>query len=73
MRSIALAVGASIFCAIALISANAKTDRSTSKCEQTCHDYRCHGGANLMYCHWACQEKCKWEEQMESSDHLKKR
>ena len=58
MRSFTLAVGASIFCAFAPISANAKTDRSTSKCEQRCHDYHCHGGENLMYCHWVCHYKC---------------
>ena len=56
MRNIAIAVGASIFCAIAPISANAKTDRST--CEQRCHEYYCSGAASLMYCHYACHKKC---------------
>ena len=43
MRAIAIMVGALIFCAVAPISATAKTDRSTSKCEQRCHEYYCSG------------------------------
>ena len=43
MRAIAIMVGALIFCAVAPISAEAKTDRSTSKCEQRCHEYYCSG------------------------------
>ena len=59
MRNITLAIGASIFCAIAPISANAKTDRSTSKCEERCLDYDCpSSNPNPMYCHWVCHHKC---------------
>ena len=58
MRSITMAVGALIFCAIAPISANAKTDRSTSKCEERCHEYHCVSDPNPMYCQWACRKKC---------------
>jgi hypothetical protein len=73
VKSITMLVSALVFYAVAPISADAKTDRSTSKCEQRCHDYHCYGGADLMYCHWACQEKCKWEEHTESGDYSKKK
>jgi hypothetical protein len=54
-----IAVGALIFCAIAPVSVNAKTDRSTSKCEQRCNEYYiCGSNSNPMYCHWACRKKC---------------
>jgi hypothetical protein len=56
MRSIAISVGACIFCAIAPISAEAKTDHST--CEQRCQEYYCSGAASLMYCHYECHKKC---------------
>ena len=56
MRGIAIAVGALIVCAVAPISAQAKTDRST--CEQRCHEYYCSGGGSMMYCHYACHKKC---------------
>ena len=58
MRDIAVAVGALIFCAVAPIPANAKTDHSTTKCEQKCHEYSCSGAKNLMYCSNACHKKC---------------
>ena len=59
MKGIAIAVGVSIFCAIAPISAEAKTDSSRSKCEQRCIDYLCTAGnPNPMECHWACHHKC---------------
>jgi hypothetical protein len=56
MRSITMAVGVSIFCAIAPISAKAKTDHST--CEQRCQQYYCSRAASLMYCHYACHKRC---------------
>jgi hypothetical protein len=58
VRSIVIAIGISIVCAIAPLSAKAETDRSTSKCEQKCHADRCIADPNPMYCHWACHEKC---------------
>jgi hypothetical protein len=58
MRSITMVVGALIFCAITPISANAKTDGSTSKCEKRCHEYYCVSNPNPMYCHRACHHKC---------------
>jgi hypothetical protein len=59
VRSITIAIGVSILCAIAAISAEAKTDRSTSKCEERCHEYHCVSDPNPMYCHWACRKKCR--------------
>jgi hypothetical protein len=56
MRGIAIAVGALIVCAVAPISAQAKTDRST--CEQRCHEYYCSGTRNPMYCQNTCHKKC---------------
>jgi hypothetical protein len=56
VRSITIAVGASIFCAIVPVGANAKIDRST--CEQRCEEYYCSGGGSMMYCHYACHKKC---------------
>jgi hypothetical protein len=56
VRNITIAVGASILCAIAAISAEAKTDRST--CEQRCQEYYCSGAASLMLCHHECHKKC---------------
>jgi hypothetical protein len=58
VRAIAITVGTMIACAATPISATAKTDRSTSKCEQRCHEYYCSGGVNPMYCHYACHKKC---------------
>jgi hypothetical protein len=56
VRNITIAVGASILCAIAAISAEAKTDHST--CEQRCQQYYCSGGVSLMYCNHVCHKKC---------------
>jgi len=59
MRSITIAICVSIFCAIAPLSANAKTDRSMSKCEERCLHYYCSpGNPNQMDCHWGCHHKC---------------
>jgi hypothetical protein len=73
VRSLALAVSVSMFCAIALVTANAKTERSTSNCEKRCHEYLCSSHSNPMHCKWACHEKCNWEEDTESGDRTKKR
>jgi hypothetical protein len=58
VRAIAITVATLIVCAVAPISATAKTDRSTSKCEQRCHEYHCFGAANPMYCRYACHQYC---------------
>ena len=68
MRRITIAVAASIFCAIAPISAKAKTDRSTSKCEQRCHEYYCVSNPNPMYCHLACHHKCQTPQSSNSHE-----
>jgi hypothetical protein len=59
VRSIAIAVSALMFSAIAPVSAKTKTDHST--CGQRCHEYDCSGAASLMYCHYACRKKCQPE------------
>jgi hypothetical protein len=68
VRSTTIAVGALIFWAIAPISANAKTVRSTSKCEERCHEYYCVSNPNPMYCHLACHHKCSQTPQS-NNDH----
>ena len=60
MKSIAIAIFALTLCAINSISANAKTDRPTSKCEEKCHQYHCVSDPNPIYCHYACHKKCSW-------------
>ena len=58
MRMIAVAVSASVFCAIAPIHTNAKSDRSA--CVQRCREYYCSGGVTRqLYCQAQCARKCQ--------------
>ena len=61
MRMIAVAVSASVFCAIAPIYTSAKSDRPT--CVQRCREYYCSGGVTRqLYCQAQCVRKCQSRE-----------
>ena len=71
VKSTTMLVSALIFCAVAPIYAEAKTDHS--QCEERCRQFNCSGGMNRqLYCSSECHRKCVRQEDRESSDHAKK-
>jgi hypothetical protein len=71
VKNITRLVSALVFCAVAPIYAEAKTDHS--QCEESCRQSNCSGGmSRRLYCSSECQRKCVREEDRESGNHAKK-